>query len=787
MELEKLTGEVSTVIYSTDFKTFKIFTIEDKEGVSHTVLGNIDKLELGDYIEATGSMHYNQDFGKQFKAKQILVSLPKTTKGMHLYLQSTVKGLGPKTASKIVDAFKDKTLDIIRNSPEELKKLKINPELIKKLQNVVEVNDDKNKVMLFLINSCGLTIHAANSLYNIYNQKDNEKPEDYKKRIEKLDFILKGSFKDDKSRIIPIIQKNPYALIEIAEYTFKKCDILAQNLGLKQDSKIRINAGIEYALKTSMGFGNTVCQEDLFKHTLQNLFGLPFSNQNLSELYDLFIIEKKMERVNVDGFTCIISKQMFDAEKTISKFLKDNSGLDSDVKLTTEQINEYIDRMQEERENFKKHNIIFSQEQREAIINSIKNKISVITGGPGTGKTTILDGILEIFKYNAMKTADFKCNITLLAPTGKAVKRIIEKSNHPAKTIHKYLLEQQADPSDVIIIDEASMIDTELFAKLFDMIDKKNKDAHVIIVGDINQLPSIGAGKVLEDIINSKIISTTKLTKPQRAAQTSPITMNAYKINEGKFPDFSTILEDEFVFIETNSDEDIAETILKLVESDLPNLYYKNGGIEYNKSGDKRELNITEDIQILSPMNKTIVGNEELNEKLKPILNKSRKEPILINKVEFKEGDKIINNKNSSIYNIFNGDVGYIAEIHRKSPERQFNLLDINFTDQNSKDNIVVIEEEHFQNLKHAYSLTIHKSQGSEYPIVIIPMTTTHNIMLDKKLLYTAVTRAKKKVVLVGSAKAIQKAVTSNPSEHRRTGLFNLLIKQEENGLFEGI
>ena len=630
------------------------------------------------------------------------------------YLSSgTLKCVGPALAKSIIKMFGEEIFDILENDPQKLLSVpKIGP---KKLERIVKSWNEQKEIknLLLFLQSAKIKFPIARKIFKIYGKES-----------------------------ISRIKNNPYDLIDdIKEINFKMADSIAKFLNFDNDFYGRCKAGIIYVL------------EDL--SAKEGHCFVPYCELTKKCSNILEIDARKIETVceNLIKENTIVSKEnkvylsiFYNYEIFLAKKIKSISDFPIFVKYTQNEVEQEISQVE------KDIGIHYDDFQKEAIITAVSSNFSIITGGAGVGKTTLTQAIINIFKNRGKK-------VILTAPTGRSAKRMSEISELEAKTIHRLLEAQEGGKfgknhlnkltGNVLIIDEASMIDIKLMTHLFRAIpDSMN----VIVIGDANQLPSVGPGNILQDIINSQTVPTIKLTHIYRQSKTSNIILNSHKINQGELPDFKIKSDSDFFFIENNNSQKCADLILELYTKRLPN-YYKVKPIF--------------DIQVLSPMKKGILGTDNLNKILQSFVNKN-KLSIFYNNITYRLGDKVMQIKNNYEKDVFNGDIGIICSINKNT-----NFLDVNFDSKITRYNISELSE-----ITPAYACTIHKSQGGEYPIIIIPIDRTHNIMLNRNLLYTAITRAKKVCILVGNKKCIIDAVKNNKSQLRYTSFSERLKEQ---------
>lgn len=726
MEIKR--GNISEIIFHNSENGYTIGIMETKEE-QFTVVGCLPSCQRGRSYELTGTFKVHHTYGEQFAFTEFVEIMPESEDGIEGFLASGfIKGIGPKTASLIVSRFGRETLNIIEKQPEKLAEIRgIGLKKAEQIGESFAAQREFADVSMFF-QSVGVSADYAMKLYKAYG-KD----------------------------AVNLIEENPYRLIEeVNGFGFRKADIIAEKMGIPKDSPERIKSAISYGLLYFAGEGSTFVPKKELCEKVGQL--LEISSESVSEhLIDL-AFEGAVQLDVIDNQSVVYLFSYYMAEQKICKNL---ASLSHGIlkSLTVD-----IEGMIKKTENLT--GIALSENQSNAVKSCISRGISVITGGPGTGKTTIINTIINIFKQSGFKTA-------IAAPTGRAAKRITETSGHYASTIHRlleyYYSESEdymkfgkngEDPldCDVVIIDEASMIDLMLMNGLLEALKPGTR---LILVGDADQLPSVGAGNVLRDIIDSEFVYTIKLTEIFRQAKESLIVVNAHRINHGEYP-FCNEKDKDFFMMRKTSEKDMLELIKELVTKRLATYY--------------DWANPMEDIQVLTPVRKGIVGSLNLNLELQSVLNPPREglnERKFGDKI-FRENDKVMQIKNnyqmtwkrSSDYKegsgVFNGDVGFIKKI-----DKEFNQVTVIFDDEK----YVTYEFSQLDELELAYAVTVHKSQGSEFPIVVMPMTWFPPILATRNLLYTAVTRGKKIVVLVGSEKRMNSMIDNNRITERYSGL----------------
>ena len=723
----KIRGVVERITYQNPengYTVLKCAVKSYKELV--TVIGSLLDVNVGSVLLIYGNWKVDSRYGRQFAAESWEETLPATVFGIEKYLGSgLIKGVGPKYAKKIVAQFGTETLEVIETDISRLQEVDgIGKKRIKMIRDSWERQKEIKNVMLFLQDHGVSTSFAA----KIYRQYGNES-------LDKM-------------------KENPFQMADdIWGIGFKTADGIAQKLGFAKEAYVRLRSGIMYTLSNLADEGHVFAyQEQLIAKAAELLEA---EESSIVMTLDQMIMDKDLICETVDYNTdqaemkAIYLPAFYYAEAGVAGKLKRlaqalaadrlwHALLDARQKTGNESLSIDVSKIQE------KVHMEYDEIQADAIRKAAVSKVMVLTGGPGTGKTTTTQGIIAAYRSFGLK-------ILLAAPTGRAAKRMTEATGLEAKTIHRLLeckppegyQKNEDNPldGDVLIIDECSMIDMILMNALLKAIPEGMR---LILVGDIDQLPSVGAGNVLRDIIDSGVFPVVRLTRIFRQAQSSRIIMNAHAINEGKFPDISNGKNTDFFYIEKEDPEEAVQEIVRLVKNNLPR-YYKT---PWNH------------IQVLTPMQKGIVGAANLNLALQEALN-PQGDGLRRGGYLFRAGDKVMQIRNNYEKEIFNGDIGTVESV-----DLQERMLKVNF-DQH----IIEYEASELDELVHAYATTIHKAQGSEYPIVVMPVLMNHYVMLQRNLIYTGITRAKKVLVIVGTRKALSYAVRNVTVTKRNTFL----------------
>ncbi len=728
--MESLKGCVEGVVYSNDENGYGIFDFSTEEYEIVTIVGTLPYVVEGDSLIVFGKWVNNPKYGRQFRVEEFEKIMPADSASILRYLASgAIKGIGPKTAQRIVEKFGEETFEVMEQHPEWL--AQISGISMKK---ALDISDDfkakagMREAMIFFRDFFGSAMTVR--IYQQYGE-----------------------------RAVTLARENPYLLCETVEGVgFNKADEIAQSLGISPDSAERIMSGVRYMLMhNGAQNGHTCLPYD--KLIAASAAMLDVEEESVKKAVEELLRRKKLVYSIYDGVKYMFDSVMYTSEKLIAEklMLIDQLCINADIS----DIYRYIER--EEREN----RLAYAELQRKAIVDAMSNGVTILTGGPGTGKTTVVRALLKIFTGMGMKVA-------LAAPTGRAAKRLSESTVSEAKTIHR-MLEMTHDGDDfsflrneknyldenVIIIDEASMADTALMCALLCAI---KPGARLIIIGDADQLPSVGAGNVLRDIIDSGRFATIKLTEIFRQAGQSLIVTNAHRINTGAEPVLDRA-DNDFFFLPRGSDREIAATVVDLYKNRLPKAY----GVD-----------TVNQIQVISPSRRGQGGTDNLNILLQAALNpKAAGVPEFVHRERtFRMGDRVMQIRNNyelewtreekNGMGIFNGDIGEIRSLDLRN-----RVMHISFDDR-----MVRYEFSQLDDLEHAYAITVHKSQGSEYPIVIIPMYSAPPMLLTRNLLYTAVTRAQKMVILVGRREIVKLMIDNDRQMLRYTGLAHRLASK---------
>jgi len=717
-----LRGTVERVTFHTEETGYCVLKVlPDKKREVVALIGKAPRVVAGERFEAEGRWEQNHDFGPQFRADTLRLSPPNSAEGMVKYLGSgLIEGIGPKYAERMIEKFGPKVFDIIENESSKLEDVEgIGTKRRKEIRASWMKQKSVHAIMLFLHKN-GIGTARAQRIFKTYGEDALE-----------------------------IVRKNPYRLAaDIRGIGFKTADDIAMKMGIEAQAPERIRAGILHTLEEGAGNGHCCLpRADLVKHA-EKILAAPV--EMIEEQLNALITAEELSLVighsSLEGDAVVYLPYLRSAEKSIARTMKRLAHTPASYPL--------IDAVKAIPWAEQRTGKRLADSQRECVLQALKSRVLIITGGPGVGKTTILNTVLTILQAKAV-------SVVLAAPTGRAAKRMSESTGLEAKTLHR-LLEFQGDGKwgrnrdkplvgDLFVIDECSMIDAPLMAQFLAALPS---NAHLLLVGDADQLPSVGPGMVLGDLIGSEVVPCVRLTEIFRQAADSRIILSAHDINRGIVPDLKPHRDADFFFIEETEPDFIRQTIVQLVCERLPSKY---------------RFDPFTDIQVLTPMNRNTLGTQALNHALQSALNPPNETKFEIDRFEttFRVGDKVIQTHNNYEKEVFNGDIGFIIAIETDPLKVQVRF---------EGNRLVDYEPGELDELRLAYALTIHKSQGSEFPCVIIPVSTQHYVLLERSLIYTAVTRARKLVVLVGDPKALTLAVKKQETRKRHTGLRAELI-----------
>lgn len=731
-------GFIENIIFRNEDNGYTVFNIIF-DGEDITCVGSLSYVSAGEYIAAKGVFVKHPVYYMQFSIQSYEFKAPEDAESVKRYLSSgSIKGIGEKLADSIVTRFGDDTFRIMEEEPERLAEIKgISLKKAVDISNQLIEKRDMRRAMIYM-QDYGISMKLANKIFMHYGQD-----------------------------IYTVIKENPYKLADdIDGVGFKIADDIARKVGIKSDSEFRIKSGIYYCLCQAVSMGHVYIPLEELENQVKSL--LLIDIQDFDKYIMDLSIDKKIVVREIEGRQCVYAAMYYYMEANVARMLAD-----LDIKYSCDEIemNRRISAIENELD------IRLDDIQREAVSGAVLNGLMVITGGPGTGKTTTINTIIRFFQMEGL-------DIRLAAPTGRAAKRMSETTGFEAQTIHRLLEicggpgdsnnaaihfdrnEENPLETDVIIVDEMSMVDIAIMNSLLKAVPVGTR---LILVGDVDQLPSVGAGNVLKDIINSECFPVVKLEKIFRQAAESEIITNAHKINKGE-PVVLNKYSKDFLFVRRNTPEEIIGAMCTLIKQKLPNYV----GADVNE------------IQIITPSRKSAVGVERLNQVMQQFLNPpaSDKQEKKVGETVFREGDKVMQIKNNyqlawekrNRYGVavemgcgvFNGDSGVIWQINSFSE-----YLTVKFDD----GRMVNYDFTQLEELELAYAVTVHKSQGSEYPAVIIPMYPGPRLLMNRNLLYTAVTRARVCVCMVGQEEVFHQ-MAANESEQRRYSSLDLRIRE---------
>ena len=783
--METLQGILERIVYESHDTGYIVGRLSARDYAELiTVVGNLASINPGESLLLQGQWVDNPRYGRQFQIEKYETILPANVVGLRKYLGSgLIKGIGPKMAGLIVRKFGMDTMDVIENEPEKLARVPgIGRKRVEIIKEAWEAQREIKNVMIFLQSHDVSTAHAA----KIYKTYEND--------------------------AIPIVTEDPYRLADdIYGIGFVTADTIAQKLGIDKDAPQRVQAGIKYVLSQKADDGHVfqhraelieACQTMLEQELeaieqgisalveKEEIINPGFTDVVVSEEQDSIdetqenyeISETDQESLSTDNHSAIYLAPFYYAELGVAnQFLRLLASREQSTVLLSPNTTLFLTQLEDEMD------IRFAPQQRKAIYTAMTTRAMILTGGPGTGKTTTVLGMLRLFEAEGRR-------ITLTAPTGRAAKRLSETTGSEAKTIHR-LLEfsprnngfkrnrQNPLDTDVVIVDETSMVDLVLMNRLMQAI---RPGTTVILIGDTDQLPSVGAGNVLRELIDSQRIPVIQLTEIFRQAQESMIVTNAHRINKGDFPELTGDTDRNFFFMEEEDPEAITELVCSLISDRLPQHY---------------DYHPIDDIQLLCPMRRGMLGTESFNKRLQEVLNPEytnpashplekarlgfqtyrqpshRREgtaPVSRTAGGFRIGDKVMQVRNNYDYEVFNGDIGRVVAIEHLDKK-----VYLQFPDKQ-----VAYDTADLGELVLAYATTVHKAQGSEYPAVVIPLHTQHYLMLQRNLLYTGITRAKECVVIVGTKRALGICIRNNQVMQRNSYLAERLQGRSETQHF---
>lgn len=707
-----LRGTVERVTFHTEETGYCVLKVRpEKGGDLVTLLGNAPRVVPGEEIEARGAWVQNAEYGRQFKAENLRLTRPKSLDGLVNYLGSgLIDGIGSKYARRIVDKFGTEVFDIIENTSARLQEVE---GIGKKRRQEIRDSWMKQKtvhgIMVFL-HEQGISTSRALRIYKTYGEE-----------------------------AVEVLKRDPYRLAaDIHGVGFKTADEIAAQMGMAKEAPQRLRAGLLYALDEAADSGHTCLPRTDLLEAATRILDAPAAQAETQ--LDHLLADASLILERIEGQERIFLPTLHHAEIQVARRLirlvdTPPAYPDMDVEKALAWCRE-------------KTSLALAESQERAVKEALRQRMLIITGGPGVGKTTIVNTVLTILRAK-------KVHAVLAAPTGRAAQRLGESTGLEARTLHR-LLEYQGEgvwgrnankrlDGDLFVIDECSMVDTSLMARLLEALPE---EAHLLLVGDADQLPSVGPGAVLHDCIASGRIPVVKLTEIFRQAAQSRIITAAHSINQGHLPDLKPSADADFFFLERTTGEEIQQTIVQLMKERLPARY---------------GFDPVRDIQVLCPMNRQLLGTRAFNETLQEALNASHEMQYEVERfgIKFRVGDKVIQTRNNYDKGVFNGDIGRVRTIESEPVKVTVAFDDL----------IVDYDPGELDELQLAYAITIHKSQGSEFPCVILPLSMAQFIMLERSLIYTGITRGRRLVIIVGESKALGMAVRNGGGRKRFTGL----------------
>lgn len=730
-------GIIDNIVYQNPENGYVICEVSSKEEGDFYAVGYMPTIRPGERASLTGDWVNHPEYGEQFKVEIYETIMPSEETAIIKYLSSgVIKGVREATAKKLYEAFGDSVFDVLTNEPDRVAKIKgIGKDRANAICKSFNEQRSVQNIVMFL-QQYNISANTAIKIHKIFG-----------------------------SEAISVIKENPYSLANYVDgISFKTADMIAYNLGIPKNSPERIACGVTYFLReASYTNGHVYMPRDLLKeHTVYNL---GISDTEAENAIAQLIADRDIISDRIDNTEVLYLYGMYHDEKYVAERIAEIAESESRYAISASRAEDEVDEFEDA------NGIKLAKKQRDAVVTALSSGFMVLTGGPGTGKTTTINAIISIMENLNIKVA-------LTAPTGRAAKRMSQLTNRDAKTVHRLLGAQmignthtfsrdEENPldSDVIILDEASMVDTSLMASFLRAVKPGGR---IILAGDSDQLPSVGAGNVLRDIIDSGVVSTVKLTDIFRQSEESLIIVNAHKINSGEMPELTDRTHD-FFFMRRGNPAEVATTVTELYKSRLPKTY---------------GLNPTTDIQILSPTKKGVTGTIELNRVLQASVNPpaSLKNEYKYGQTIFREGDKVMQTRNNydiefstekgeKGVGIYNGDMGTVDSINIS--ER---YMIITFDD----GKVIEYPFTSVEDLDLAYAITVHKSQGSEFSYVIMPVSAYMPMLMTRNLFYTAITRAKTMVVLVGSERIVESMTQNNSYTKRFTGLLERLLREKE-------